>query len=804
MKSHLRGEISALRLHASHLNAMRNTGVVLAALAVGLLLAWAMPSLPGARGVANYLPLHTLLETIAIVIAVLVFSVGWNAKVERLSGSILILSCAFIGVALLDFSHVLSYAGMPEFVTPSSPEKSINFWLAARLLAAVALLVFAVAPWRPLLSKALRHYLLTAVLALTAATYWLFLFHAELLPETFIPGKGLTTFKVISEYLIIAINLVSALALWLRMNKPQQFNVAAMFGAVCTMAMSEFFFTLYADVTDIFNVLGHLYKVISYLFIYRAIFVAAIDDPYRRLGASQNQLQATLDALPDLLFELDLEGRYHAYHAPRSGFASKSGAEFVGKSLHDMLPSLAAASLMSALRKASVTGNAGGDYQLELPQGKRWFEFSVVKKSDDAGQEPRFIVLSRDVTERRQIEERNSRLTERLELATRSARIGIWDWDVVSNTLGWDKLMYELYGVKQAEFGGVYEAWRSALHPDDMTHADEAMQLALRGEKTYDAEFRAQWKDGTIHHIQAHGIVVRDAQNTPLRMVGINYDITEKKRAEETLRQLNEELEQRVEQRTAAMKISMEAAERANVAKSDFLSRMSHELRTPLNAILGFGQLLESDPQQPLTADQADNVHEILEAGRHLLELINEVLDLSRIESGRLELSIEALPVAALIEQCMAQIQPMAAQRGIGVTLEADAAAVLQADRMRIKEVLLNLLSNAVKYNRPGGSIHVSCTPAGEQRLRISVRDSGRGIPADALPRLFRPFERLESSYDGIEGTGIGLALAKMLTQAMDGSIGVDSVVGQGSSFWVEFPLAAAGPAQPSGKQKVH
>jgi len=238
----------------------------------------------------------------------------------------------------------------------------------------------------------------------------------------------------------------------------------------------------------------------------------------------------------------------------------------------------------------------------------------------------------------------------------------------------------------------------------------------------------------------------------------------------------------------AAMKDAKEEAERANAAKSDFLSRMSHELRTPLNAILGFGQLLESDTEHPLTQTQIGNIREILQGGNHLLHLINEVLDLSRIESGRLEIYLEAVNIAPLIESCMKQLQSLADKHAISFMLDLSDMWVM-ADAVRLKQVMINLLSNAIKYNREGGRIQVSCFAPAGQRLRISVQDSGNGIPAAMLSRLFQPFERMATAYEGEEGTGIGLALSKMLVEAMHGKIGVYSVPGTGSTFWFELPL---------------
>jgi len=272
----------------------------------------------------------------------------------------------------------------------------------------------------------------------------------------------------------------------------------------------------------------------------------------------------------------------------------------------------------------------------------------------------------------------------------------------------------------------------------------------------------------------------------------------------ERVKQHAAELEQRVEERTLALRAANEQlqqeiaerrraeeeADRANRAKSDFLSRMSHELRTPLNGILGFAQLLQ---MESLPADQEESVTHILKAGRHLLGLINEVLDISRIEAGRLQLSLEPVPVGDTLRGAVDLVRPLAAQRDIELVAEvADDHRHVLADRQRLQQVLLNLLSNAVKYNRTRGAVAVSCEERSGGRLRMLVTDTGHGISPDKIERLFTPFDRLGADGAGIEGTGLGLVLSKHLVEVMGGTLDVTSQVGVGSTFAVEFPLTAA------------
>jgi PAS domain S-box-containing protein len=240
------------------------------------------------------------------------------------------------------------------------------------------------------------------------------------------------------------------------------------------------------------------------------------------------------------------------------------------------------------------------------------------------------------------------------------------------------------------------------------------------------------------------------------------------------------------------LKEAMAAAEKANLAKSDFLSGMSHELRTPLNAILGFAQLVETGSPSP-TPTQKRSIDQIQKAGWYLLELINEILDLSLIESGKLTLSAEPVSLAEVMLECRAMIEPQAHKRGIGMTFPRfEVPRFVKADRTRFKQVLINLLSNAIKYNEPGGTVAVECCPTTTHSTRISVRDSGAGLSLEQLSQLFQPFNRLGKEASAEEGTGIGLVMTKRLVELMGGTIGAESTVGTGSVFWIELHLASA------------
>jgi signal transduction histidine kinase/CheY-like chemotaxis protein len=297
----------------------------------------------------------------------------------------------------------------------------------------------------------------------------------------------------------------------------------------------------------------------------------------------------------------------------------------------------------------------------------------------------------------------------------------------------------------------------------------------------------ATFRDGSVHVFDTFKGPLRDGRGNIYGVLSYSRDVTDQRAAAEQLRALNETLEQRVAARTAESEAARIEAERANRAKSEFLSRMSHELRTPMNAILGFAQVLELEIRSP---EHQDFVQEILRAGSHLLQLINELLDLARIESGRLATSLEPVEVHAVFVEAQHLVRPLLEKNAVSLINKCDHRAVVLADSSRLRQVLVNLLSNAAKYNRQGGSVRIACTATPENRIRLSVTDTGPGIAANKLANLFTPFERLGAEFTEVEGTGIGLSISKRLVELMGGTLGVDSTPGQGSTFWVDLPLA--------------
>ena len=310
--------------------------------------------------------------------------------------------------------------------------------------------------------------------------------------------------------------------------------------------------------------------------------------------------------------------------------------------------------------------------------------------------------------------------------------------------------------------------------------AEEAIARVLREGKLTNYELTALARDGKQTFVSYNASTFHDRNRKLQGVFAAARDVTERKQFEQALQDTNIEMEK-----------ARQAAEKANLAKSEFLSSMSHELRTPLNAVLGFAQLMASETPAP-SLPQQRSIDQILKGGWYLLRLINEILDLAMIESGKVTMSEEAMSLLDVLQDCQAMIAPQAEKRGISMHFpRCGKAFYVHADRTRVKQVMINLLSNAIKYNQSGGSVKVDCRQYGD-KVRTSVTDSGAGLNAEQMSQLFQPFNRLGQESSTEEGTGIGLVVTKQLVELMGGTIGVDSTVGLGTTFWVEFQASRA------------
>ncbi|MBI5257757.1 MAG: PAS domain-containing protein [Burkholderiales bacterium] len=418
------------------------------------------------------------------------------------------------------------------------------------------------------------------------------------------------------------------------------------------------------------------------------------------------------------------------------------------------------------------------EYRILRPDGQvRWLVNRARHEKRDRGSVLFGITI--DVTERVQTEAALRQANERIALAARGAGIGTWEHDIANDTAIWDEQMYVLRGLTP-DCGRTPDELRFALtHPEDLKRARRIHAQAIKDLKPCTYEIRVRMPDGQYRWLASRSLPVCDEAGRVVRQIGVNWDVHERVTAE-------------------AERQEKLIAQRESQAKSEFLARMSHELRTPLNAVLGFAQLLQLDPALS-GGDSRTKLRHILSAGEHLLSLINDVLDLSSLESGELKLDLQPVPLAEVLHEAMTLVETAA--RAAGVSLHAEPTPLLvQVDRIRMRQVLLNLLSNAVKYNRAQGQVHIKARAEGG-RVVLSVNDTGRGMTRQQMAHLFEPFNRLGMEGEGIEGAGVGLAVVKALVERMGGTVQVESSAGVGSSFELRLPRGARSAADKAPTQ---
>jgi PAS domain S-box-containing protein len=510
----------------------------------------------------------------------------------------------------------------------------------------------------------------------------------------------------------------------------------------------------------------------------------------RALRDSEARYRSLIENAHDIVTILDSEGRI-TYQSPQiEPVLGYDPTEVIGRNTFDFVHPDDLAYPQQALERILTEPGTtiNSEYRYRHKDGSWRYVEAFGRLLVPDAPEQGLVFNTRDVTERREAEQELKRQRAYFEQLLASVDAGIAAWDangrfeyVSPNAIADPVVREAVLGMTHHE----YCAYRGLpLELAELRSGSIQEAIETRGQTEYEEAIRRP--DGVLLHLLRRNRPILTETGEVGRVIGYSIDITERKQTEEAVRRATEEAER-----------AREAAEHANRAKSEFLSRMSHELRTPMNSILGFAQLLD---RAPLPPEHKKGVGHILKAGRHLLQLINEVLEIARIEAGRLSLSLEPVRVETALQEAVALVRPLAAQWRV----ELDegpwpgGAAFVQADRQRLTQVLLNLLGNAIKYNRAGGRVRVHCESVTErerQFLVVQVQDTGRGIPEDRAGELFTPFARLGAEQSQVEGTGLGLALSQRLAEAMGGALRLESTGPEGSVFRLDL-LTTADPLQ--------
>ena len=531
------------------------------------------------------------------------------------------------------------------------------------------------------------------------------------------------------------------------------------------------------------------------------------------------KIRAITESTVDAILMMDPQGRISYWNPAAENILGYTHTEAMGQNLHDLIVPRRYHTAQQAAFPAFIQTGQGAAIgkSLEMAANRKDGTEIPVQLSLSAFQlngDWYAVGLISDISERKRAEAALLESKNRLALAARAGGVGIWDYDIVNNRLVWDNQMYCLYGITAEQFSGAYEAWQAGLHPQDRERGNLEIQMAQRGEKEFDTEFRVVWPDGSIHHLRALALVRRDDSGQPLQMVGTNWDITEQKQAEINILKTNLQLEQTIIQ---ANDLAVQA-EMANMAKSEFLANMSHEIRTPMNGVIGMtGLLMDTN----LDEEQRRYAEIVRSSGEALLTLINDILDFSKVEAGKLELESLDFDLLSMLDDFGATLAIRAQEKGLELLCAADpdVPALLQGDPGRLRQILTNLTGNAIKFTSQGevavrvtkvkDPSSIAIEDAGKfddsiVELRFSIRDTGMGIPPEKIGLLFNKFSQVDASTTRqFGGTGLGLAISKQLAELMGGRIGVNSEPGRGSEFWFTVRLGLRPADTPEGRSVI-
>lgn len=802
--------------------------IALTVLAAGMLL---LPAAKFFDRPVDYLPLHTGLEFVSLAVCSMVFALAWKLRDAERNSHMVLLGATFLYIALAVVAHTLSYTGMPDFVTPSGPTKAIAFWLAERMGMTLAMLGLAFLPLQSWSGPRCLAIFGSAAAA-AAITWWVCLFHLDWLPETFVAGKGPTPFKTGAEYLISAIDAVLAIVFLRRGRKEGNGTLQWLGAAAWVLAMSGLFFTLYVQVTDTFNFLGHVYKALAYAMIHQALFAAGVQAPFqalRQLGrVDEERLRMALETANMNVFEYDpatdrvhREGRV----TQTLGLTSDAtGADYIEQIHPDDRPAF----LKITEGLCPERPNYAFEYRFRGADGSyHWLVDHARAQFDDQGRIVHLVGVCTDISERKQAEIALTRHAERqallLEIASgllqagnNKAELTRAVFEKVGSHLDADVcLTYRIdeesatlrlvagFGIPdelrptaqrlplKRAFCGTVAITGLPLNADERSIGEHERGAFIRrlGARAY-ACHPLLSRDGRVLGTFSVGSTRRDCFRAEeidfLQTIAYFLALAwERRRAEREIQRLNADLERRVDERTAQLQAS-------NTELQAFTYAASHDMKGPLGRINSFGTLLEQKYRDRLDGDGLLFLGLIRRNTLRLTNLIEDLLAHARIEQHRF--AGEPVELGAAVRFILNEKEEDIREAGAELRLDLPATELrVLADFHGLAQVLRNLVENALKYSATATppAIEIGCRQEDETCL-LWVKDNGVGFDMTYHDRIFEIFRRLHT-YDEFPGSGIGLALVKKAMERMAGKVWAESAPGQGASFFLRLPAGNAG-----------
>lgn len=774
-------------------NYLRNKNIWIAGFAtIAFLIVWLAPFYPVGVGVQGYAPLHVALEVFAVVIAGAIFAVGWHGQVDEKTGCTALMAAGFCGVALMDVAHILSFQGMPEWVTPSGGGKAINFWFVARYLAAFSILALVIGTTRRTYPRSTGWVALVIVFGIVSVSCWLVLWRAEWLPVFLVEEKGLTPIKIGLEWLLVFISIITLIIVWQKRDQATGYDPQKLAVALWLTALSELCFTLYSDAADMFNLMGHIYKVFSYGFLYQAIVVGSLKLPQKLLSENREVLQQLLDNIHQVFWLRSVDRKQMLYVSPAYEKIWQRSCKSVLESPESWFDAIHPEDrdYVKQALPLQLDGNYNVEYRIIRPDNtERWIRAKTFPIRDAKNNVLRIAGVADDITEQVRAAKalyKNERLLNQTQAI---AHLGSWEFDVANDHFTWSDEVYRIFGLSQQEFPGNYEAFLGTVHPDDRSAIDYAYRQSLeQGCDDYEAEFRIIRGDTKeVRYVHEKCYHAKDASGNVIRSVGMVHDVTEYKQSEAEREKLQMQL---------AQAHKMEAI-------GHLTGGIAHDFNNMLGSIIGYAGLLKRfNGGRNLSHKQQSYVEEILIAGNRAKELISQMLVFSRLNpdgtEGKAPVTLMQ-PVLKEIVQLLQSSIPSTININYQITDETLKARIVA---VQLHQILLNLAINARDAIDEYGRIDLivntrtiedvcgTCHEAfSGEYVEIIVRDTGKGIPANLLPKIFDPFF---TTKEVGKGTGMGLSVVHGMVHTLGGHITINSGVGQGTTVSVLLPAISS------------